>query len=207
MRRSVIRSIGRRSGAGILTALLALALASTACAKQKNKKKKGSDQSSRANPVPMPALPDSQQINTEIGQMLGAFELGDVDTMHKYYADNATFVSGVWEPPVVGWANYVPLYKREWSAYQAIQLIRKNTYIFTRGDVAWASYQWEFDAMSNGEPFQARGQTTLVFSKVGDQWLIVHNHTSEICQQCPVAPSSSRMPAAKPPATTEAARP
>ncbi|MGA9884124.1 MAG: nuclear transport factor 2 family protein [Candidatus Acidiferrales bacterium] len=206
MRRSVVRLAWVRYGAAILTAALTLALVSPVYAKQKNKKKKSSDDSSDSNPVPMPPMPVSEQINTDIGQMLGAFQLGDVATMHKYYADYATFVSGVWDPPVVGWANYVPLYKREWSAYQGIQLIRKNTYVFNVGDVAWASYQWEFDAMSNGQPFQARGQTTLVFNKVNGNWLIVHNHTSEICQVCPIAPSS-QAPATKPPTSTEAARP
>ena len=39
-----------------------------------------------------PAIPT--QIDQAIGEMLGAFQLGDVETMHKHYADNATFVSG-----------------------------------------------------------------------------------------------------------------
>lgn len=201
MRRSVVGFGWSRCGAGILAAALALAMASPAGAKQKNKKKK-SDSSSESNPVPMPPLPVSEQINMDIGEMLGAFELGDVAMMHKYYADYATFVSGTWDPPVVGWANYVPLYKSEWSAYQGIQVIRKNTYVFSLGDVAWASYQWEFQATLNGQPFQARGQTTLVFNKVGANWLIVHNHTSEICQVCAAAPNNQNS-AAKPPASAE----
>lgn len=204
MRRSVVEFNFGRCGAGILAVALALALVSPAYAKQKNKKKK-SDNSSESNPVPMPPMPVSEQINADIGQMLAAFELGDVATMHKYYADYATFVSGTWNPPVVGWANYVPLYKSEWSAYQSIQVIRKNTYIFNLGDVAWAAYQWEFQAMTNGQPFQARGQTTLVFNKVGSNWLIVHNHTSEICQQCPVAPNNQTS-SAKPPTSTDPAQ-
>jgi ketosteroid isomerase-like protein len=201
MRRSVIAFHFGRYGAGILAVTLALALVSPAYAKQKNKKKK-SDNSSESNPVPMPPMPVSGQINADIGEMLAAFQLGDVATMHKYYADYATFVSGTWNPPVVGWANYVPLYKSQWSAYQGIQVIRKNTYIFSLGDVAWAGYQWEFQAMSNGQPFQARGQTTLVFNKVGANWLIVHNHTSEICQQCPAAPNG-QAPAGRVPGATQ----
>jgi ketosteroid isomerase-like protein len=208
MRRSVIYFAWARR-IGILAAAVALtfALGLPAHAKQKkNKKKHDSDNSSQANPVPMPALPVSDQINLDIGHMLGAFQLGDVEVMHKYYSDDATFVSGEWEPPVVGWANYVPLYKREWSAYQGVQLLRKNTYVFTRGDVAWASYQWEFDASYHGQPFQARGQTTLIFNKVGDNWLIVHNHTSEISQACPASPTPQIQPA-HPPTSSESARP
>jgi ketosteroid isomerase-like protein len=206
MRRIMIHSAWARFGVGILAVSLALTLASPALARHKQKKKKHSDNSNQQNPVPMPPLPVTDQINLDIGHMLGAFQLGDVEAMHKYYSDDATFVSGTWEPPVVGWANYVPLYKREWSDYQGIQLIRKNTYVFTHGDVAWASYQWEFDATYQGQPFQARGQTTLIFNKVGENWLIVHNHTSEICQACPVAPMR-QAPAAKPPTSTEPSRP
>jgi ketosteroid isomerase-like protein len=212
MSRSAVPFAWARCGAGSVAALLILTLALPTCAKQKNKNKKSSDESNQpGGPVPMPPLPVSDQINLDIGQMLGAFQLGDVDTMHKYYSDDATFVSGTWEPPVVGWAKYVPLFQREWSAYQGIQILRKNTYIFTHGDVAWASYQWEFDASTEGRPFQARGQTTLVFTKVGENWLIVHNHTSEICQVCPVlAPSREapqRAPTSGAPASTAPTRP
>ena len=65
--------------------------------------------------------------------MLGAFQLGDIETMHKYYADNATFVSGSYAPPVVGWQNYVPIYQSGMAGFQGIQLIRRNTYIFNHG--------------------------------------------------------------------------
>ncbi len=206
MRSSAIERACSRCGAGLLAASLILTLVAPAYAKQKNKKNKSSDDSSQQNPVPIPPAPPADQINLDIGEMLGAFQLGDVAMMHKYYADDATFVSGEWAPPVVGWMNYVPLFKREWSAYQDIQLIRRNTYVFTHGDVAWASYQWEFDAMSNGEPFQARGQTTLVFNKVGANWLIVHNHTSEVDQGCPTE-SRNQTPAVRPTASAGRAQP
>ena len=155
---------------------------SPAARAQKNKKDK-TENSNASDQTAQPALSGSvfDQLDTDIGEMLGAFQLGNVDVMHKYYADNATFVSGAYAPPVVGWANYVPIYQRERAAFQGMQLIRRNTFIYTRGDVAWASYQWEFDSMLNGQPYMARGQTTLVFTKVGANWLIVHNHTSQIC--------------------------
>jgi ketosteroid isomerase-like protein len=127
--------------------------------------------------------------------MLGAFEVGNVEAMHKYYADNATFVSGSYEPPVVGWNNYVALYEKQKASFSGMQLIRRNTFIFVHRDVSWASYQWQFDSLFNGRPFMARGQTTLVLSKVGDNWLIVHNHTSEICPgQAPAVPQTQQAP-------------
>ena len=170
----------RRLPAFVLIFILISMLAPGAAAQQKKKNGSNADNSP---PQGQPAFPGSvsDQIDHDIGEMLGAFQVGNVEAMHKYYADNATFVSGSYEPPVQGWNNYVALYEKQKAAFNGIQLIRRNTSIFVHQDVSWASYQWQFDSMFNGRPFTARGQTTLVLSKVGDNWLIVHNHTSEIC--------------------------
>lgn len=169
--------------------IFSVSLGAWAGQKKKNKSEKSG---ATEQPLPTLPLPVSDQIDRDIGEMLGAFQIGDIETMHKHYADNATFVSGEYEPPIVGWQKYVPLYQRQAAAFQGMQLIRRNTYIFTHGDVAWASYQWEFDSTLNGQPYQARGQTTLVLNKVGDNWLIVHNHTSQICPVCAPAGAAAR---------------
>jgi ketosteroid isomerase-like protein len=165
----------------ILVVSLAAGAAPNNQKKNKNQPAPTTDQSTPTFTLPVP-----QQIDQAIGQMLGAFQLGDVEMMHKSYADNATFVSGSYAPPVVGWQNYAPIYQRGMAGFQGIQLIRRNTYIFNQGNVAWAMYQWELIANFNGQPYSAEGQTTLIFNKVGDNWLIVHNHTSEIVP--PAAP-------------------
>lgn len=182
---------------GMLAAVLILAVSSSALAGPQNNKKtkvKTNDQTD-PNAPPMPVGSDADQIDHDIGEMLAAFQLGKVDEMHKYYADNATFVSGTFEPPIVGWQNYVPLYQRWLAAFQGVELIRRNTIIFPHGDVAWAMYQWEFQSMLNGQPYSMRGQTTLVFNKVGVNWLIVHNHTSEIPATITTAPQPAAQPA------------
>lgn len=175
-----------------------LMLSSGAWGQKKQKDKKPVDTS------PMPTIPGpvSSQIDTNIGEMLGAFQVGNIEAMHKYYADNATFVRGAFEAPMVGWQNYAAQYDKQRAAFQGMQLIRRNTYIFNVGDVAWASYQWEFLSGYNGKPFSARGQTTLVFNKVGENWLIVHNHTSEICDCAASAKqqAAQQQPAQNPPA-------
>jgi len=177
-----------RGSVYLMAAILVLAVLPSA-AGQKNKKQKNadtSDSSSNSNDSSLTAgLPDtprteSDKINEDIGEMLGAFQVGNTDMMHKYYADDCTFVQSTYDPPVLGWQNYAALYEREKAAYQGMQLIRRNTNIFVHGDVAWASYQWEFDGMWNGNPYTTRGQTTLIFTKVNGNWLIVHNHTSEV---------------------------
>jgi ketosteroid isomerase-like protein len=196
-----------RGCACLLAAALILTASSGATA-QKNKKDKNSDASNNASQtsaLPVIAKPDQDQIDEDIGEMLGAFQVGNVEMMHKYYADNVTFVRSTYDPPVIGWQNYVASYTQEKAAFQAMQLIRRNTYIFTHGDVAWASYQWEFDSMWNGRPYMTRGQTTLVLNKVGGNWLIVHNHTSEILPQSNQQTAAQPAPQAGP--TPTAAKP
>ena len=181
---------------GMLAAVLILAVSSSALAgPQTNKKSKvKTNDQTDPNAPPMPPGSDADQIDRAIGEMLAGFELGNVEMMHKYYSDNVTFVSGAYEPPIVGWQNYVPLYQRQRAAFQSMQLVRRNTIIFPHGDVAWAMYQWEFDSLMSGQPYSMRGQTTLVFNKIGGNWLIVHNHTSEIA----ATPGPAQPPAAQP---------
>jgi ketosteroid isomerase-like protein len=175
--------------------LLATAPVSSA---QKNKKNKKDDQSA-SDGKPIIPMPDEQQIDYMISTMLGAWQLNDVDKMHLCYADDATFVSGIWAPPVLGWANYVPLYKQQRARTQQVRLDRTNTLIKVDGVVAWASYQWDFSGTVDGQPMFAQGQTTLVMEKRGDRWVIVHNHTSvaQTPQTAPPASATSAQPAAQ----------
>ena len=163
---------------------------------QKNKKQPPPPAPDTTQP---PALPTPDQLDTEIGEMLGAWQIGQIETMHKYYADDATFTSGAYEPPIIGWQNYVAAYQKQRARIQTLQLIRRNTNIFFRPDLAWATYQWEFDATVDNRPMVAHGQTTLVFAKTGDKWLIVHNHTSQICDMAPPVPAVSPQGVIAPP--------
>lgn len=160
----------------LLSWLICFCLASVAWANPQKQKKKNS-----APSVPDPTFASvSDEIDHDIGEMLGAWQVGDVEAMHKYYADDATWVSGSFETPVAGWQNYAADYLQQRKGLSGVQLIRKNTNIFHYGDTAWACYQWEFEGFVQGKATTARGQTTLVFVKTGDRWLIVHNHTSQV---------------------------
>ncbi|HEV2288230.1 MAG TPA: nuclear transport factor 2 family protein [Candidatus Acidoferrales bacterium] len=145
-----------------------------------------SAQSQQKQKTPESMIPESpaavvaRELDQDIGKMLAAWQLGNIEEMHKYYADDATWVSGAYAPPIVGWDNYVAVYKQEVSRISGGQLIRRNTNFFHYNDTAWVCYQWEFDANVDGRASTTRGQTTLVFVKAGNHWLIVHNHTSQI---------------------------
>jgi ketosteroid isomerase-like protein len=190
MNTRLVKSACARWLIAVLAAMFLFAVSSSpSSAQQKNKKVKEAPQDD-PNAPPMPPGSDADQIERAIGEMLAGFQLGDVELMHKHYADNVTFVSGAYEPPIVGWQNYVPLYQRQREGFQGIQLVRRNTFVFPHGDVAWAMYQWEFDSMLNGRPYTMQGQTTLVFNKIDGNWLIVHNHTSQIASTPAASPQA-----------------
>jgi len=133
-------------------------------------------------------FPDDRAIERVVSEMLAAWQLGDVEMLHKYYADDVTVVSGTWEAPLMGWANFLRAYKNQRERMEHPQLERSNTYIKVNGNSAWATYQWEFSAVVDGKPSSDRGHTTLVLEKRNDRWVIVHNHTSivpEIRQPAP----------------------
>jgi ketosteroid isomerase-like protein len=183
---------------GRLAFLLAIGLAFSLATPSWGQKQKKNKQDTSDNQLQLPPGPLQDELDHDIGEMLGAWQVGDVEAMHKYYEDDATFTSGTFETPVIGWQNYVTAYQRARLRFQGMQLIRKNTFIYLRTDFAWTTYQWELLASLDGQPYSARGQTTLLFAKNGDKWLIVHNHTSQVCE------TGAPTPAPAPTSTTPA---
>ena len=174
-----------------------LSMVSPAAAQKDKKKKK--DSNTPADTHTTIPMSDEQQIDYNISQMLGAWQVGDTDRLHQAYADDAVFVSGVWAPPVFGWSNYLPLYQQQRARTQQVRLDRVNTFIKVSGAVGWACYQWDFSGSVDGQPMTSRGQTTLLFEKRNERWLIVHNHTS-VAQAAPTATAQPQQPTA--PAST-----
>ena len=192
---SIIRIAASRALFFSLFLLLSLTLASTASAQKKKKKN-----DTTPNPPTAVMLPDEQRIDNAIGEMLGAWQLGDIEKLHAHYADDVDVVNGMWAPPVVGWPNYLTSYQSQRARAQQVRRDRRNTLIRVgpSANVAWASYQWEFTAVVDGVPSSAFGHTTLIFEKRNDNWLIVHNHTS-LVQASQAAAPATQPPAATPP--------
>src|ERR1700688_2562175 len=89
----------------VAAALMAVAIPAGAQKKDKNK----------IVPTPDPTEemkaamrgPDSQVIDQTIGEALGYWQIGDTESLHKYYAEDVVLVSGAWEPPVIGWEDFL----------------------------------------------------------------------------------------------------
>jgi ketosteroid isomerase-like protein len=175
--------------AGIFVALmLCLSFAGTASAQ----KKKKDDSPATPPPSTTTSAQDEQKIDFVIGEFLGAWQLGDIEKMHKDVADDVSVVAGTWTPPAVGWVNYLAAYQAQRARMQQVRLDRSNTLIriAPSGQFAWACYQWDFSANVDGAPMAAEGQTSLVLEKKADTWVIVHNHTSLVQASQPSAPAN-----------------
>lgn len=187
----------RRAGiAALLLALVAgpLALRADNLSGQNQKQKKGEDSGSIVSPS---LLPDDQAIDLVVGQMLGAWQVGDLDMMHKYYADDVVVVSAAWEQPLFGWENYARVYKTALARTSGSVLERSNSYTKVLGNAAWVTYQWRYTGQVDGAATTALGHTTLVLEKRGESWVIVLNHTSAVPQelQSSAAPAAPAQPA------------
>jgi ketosteroid isomerase-like protein len=186
-----------RSAMTMLIAMtLLLTSVSPAAAQQKDKKKKKDAAADSGGPI-IP-LTDEQQIDYMISEMLGAWQLGDIERLHRAYADDVVVVNGSYAPPVIGWNNYLASYQLQKARMQQVRMDRINTFIKVDGTFGWACYQWDFSAVVDGQPAAAQGQTTLVLEKRNNHWVIVHNHTSLVPSAPPASPSGTQ-PAAQPP--------
>jgi len=172
-----------------------LACGSSAAAQQKNKKKKNEPQA--ADNAPIIPLGDEPQIDYMISEMLGAWQIGDIEKLHKDYADDVSVVNGNWAPPVFGWTSYLAAYQQQRARMQQVRMDRSNTYIKLSGNFAWACYQWDFSAVVDGQPSAVLGQTTLIMEKRNGRWVIVHNHTS-VAQTSPTAAPANTPQMAQP---------
>jgi ketosteroid isomerase-like protein len=186
----------------LILLLGAAALLTTASPAAAQKKKKEPPVPPADSSAPLVPMGDQQAIDYTISEVLGAWQLGDIDKLHKDYAEDAVFVNGAFAPPTIGWTNYLVIFQQQHARMQQVRMDRSNTYIKVEGNFAWACYQWDFAAMVDGQPVTAQGQATLIFSKRNNHWVIVHNHTSLVQMGQPAAPSSTlsapQAPANKP---------
>jgi ketosteroid isomerase-like protein len=165
----------------------------------------GAQKKKRTEPPPstdsskmLVSLSDEQQIDYTLSEMLGAWQLGDIEKLHSDYADDVAMVNGSWGPPILGWTNYLAVYQQQRARMQQVRMDRYNTYIKVSGTVGWACYQWEFAGVVDGQQTESQGQTTVVLEKRNNHWVIVLNHTSlapKVPQPAPPSAPTGQQPA------------
>jgi ketosteroid isomerase-like protein len=189
-----------------LAMIVLLAACASPAAAQKDKKKKQPAITPADSTNPLVPMADENQIDYMVSEMLGAWQLGDVDKLHKDYADDVTVVNGAYAPPIVGWTNYLAVYQQQRARMQQVRMDRSNSLIRVAGNVGWICYQWDFAATADGQPTAAQGQTTLVVEKRNNHWIIVHNHTSMVRQLTP-GPNATGASGTPPSSQPDASKP
>jgi ketosteroid isomerase-like protein len=175
-------------GTWMALALLLTAAATPALAQKRTKTKDVPDNTSATEELKsMINLPDGQAIDQAVGEALGYWQIGDIESLHKYYSDDVVMVSGAWEPPVIGWDSFLKSYQAQRAAVTGGRVDRTNTYIKVNGNSGWATYQFVYTAMADSKVIQFHGHTTLVLNKVGGHWVIVLNHSSIVDSTIPSA--------------------
>ena len=134
--------------------------------------------------------PDAEAIDQAIGEALGYWQIGDTESLHKYYAEDVVLVSGTWEPPIIGWDNFLKAYQAQRAQISGARMDRSNTLIKVNGNSAWATYQFVYVAQSEGKVAEFRGHTTLFLVKQANRWVITLNHSSVVDSSLP-APATS----------------
>ena len=182
--RQVSIKAARSMGIWILLAIVCMAVAAPAGAQKKNKK--------GAPPPDAPVdlqtemhTPDTQAVDIAIGEALGYWQIGDTDSMHKYYAEDVVLVSGAWEPPIIGWDNFLKAYQTQRAQVSGARMDRSNTLIKVNGNSAWATYQFVYAAQAEGKVAEFRGHTTLFLVKQANRWVITLNHSSVVDSSLP----------------------
>jgi len=185
----------------LLVAFSLVCSASWAQKKKKDSGKKDAEKSEKEDTTPVippGSVSDNDQIDQAISEILAGWQIGETTLMQKHYAPEAVFVSGMYEPPVIGWSNYMQVYQVQRQRMTNISMSRFNTLIRVKGGTAVANYQWNFTANVDGSPMWARGHSTMVWEKRDGKWLVLHNHTSLVDQGAPqVAKPAAAAP--KPP--------
>jgi ketosteroid isomerase-like protein len=176
--KELAKKIVVKGGIAVALTLVLVAAAGAAAQKNKDKKKQQQQSESPANGQGTPPVNDTQAVDLAVGQSLGYWQIGDVDSLHKYYADDVYVVTGDWSPPLIGWDNYVKAYQAQRARITAGRMDRTNTYIKVEGNSAWATYQFYYAATMEGKVSESRGHTTLILNKRADRWVIVLNHSS-----------------------------
>ena len=183
----------------LLTLSALLASAAFAQKDKKNKKKDDAAAAKAATDDLIQKLPDQDKIDFVISEMLGAWQIGDIEKLHKNTAEDVIVVNGMWAPPILGWNNYLTGYQAQRARTQQIRMDRTNTLIRVTGNTASACYQWEFSGVVDGQQSGARGQTTLLLEKRAERWIVILNHTSIVETGVPVGTvPTSQPPAPKP---------
>src|SRR5260370_4021543 len=121
-----VRRTAQKVSILLLVSALFLTCVSPAAAQ---KKKKTEPPSSTDQSKLLVSLTDDQQIDYMLSEMLGAWQIGDIEKLHHDYGDDVAIVNGSWAPPILRSTNYLAVYQQQRAPMQQERMDSSNTYI------------------------------------------------------------------------------
>jgi ketosteroid isomerase-like protein len=150
------------------------------------------DQSNRANAQPQINAAISAQETEEFRKLLvGYYATWSIPTdkpwsitmAEKFYQRNDRMFGFDFNPPAEGFQGW-EAYKREltkiMSNYSKFTVtLGERFLVYRNGNVVWTVSTFKITGtLKHGSPISGSGRNTLVWERVGDQWLIAHEHVS-----------------------------
>ncbi len=153
----------------------------------------------RANAQPQVNQTVSAQETAEFRKLLVAYYTAwsiptdkpwTMTTAEQFYQRSDRLFGFDFNPPAEGFQGW-EAYKRELTAimgnYSDFKVTLGDLFlVYRNGNVVWTVSTFDIaGTLKNGAPISGSGRNTLVWERVGDRWLIAHEHVST-----PLVPAS-----------------
>lgn len=131
------------------------------------------------------------EIQTVLDRYVRAVNDGNHDALRDIWAqlDDVSFINPLqrlrsWDELQGFWQGFLR------NSFAQRELKPQNVAIHASGDIAWAVFDWEFNAtQTDGKPYHARGWETQIYRKTDQGWRISHVHYS-----IPITPPAASGP-------------
>lgn len=107
----------------------------------------------------------------------------DITTAQNFYQINDRMFGFDFMPPAEGfqgWEAYKAELTKIMSGFSRFTVTLGNRFlVYRNGNVIWTVSTFNINgALKNGTPIKNSGRNTLIWERVGNQWLIAHEHVS-----------------------------
>ncbi len=122
---------------------------------------------------------DEETIRSLIESIAAKAQSGDLDALDDVYAEGpgVHIIEGAGVNH--GWADYRDHHlKPELESFENFSYRYHSVEPVVRGDVSWASFQYELSVDTERGHMEMEGRGTAVLERIEGSWRVVHLHTS-----------------------------
>ena len=126
------------------------------------------------------AARDAEEVKATMVAMWAAIEAGDAEKYATFvhpdftqFGENDPYLASGKEEEVRGMTSYL-------RRARDVHTVMHQPAVTVRGDVAWVTYYWTDEGVSEGKRFTSRGKSTRIFVREGGRWLCIHGHYTAI---------------------------